>query len=131
MRAENPTPGSTIGYVVKMYPRFSETFIVREIAAREAQGEQIAVASLRAPTDPRFHALLAGVNAPVTWIGENGGRSSATLWTALRGARDLPGFTGSLDELLRADVDVAAQAVAVALWARESRIGHLLSLIHI
>lgn len=120
-----PADALTVGYVVKMYPRFSETFVVREIAAREAQGERVAVASLRAPTDPRFHALLAGVNAPVTWIGENGGRSSASLWTALRGARDLPGFTAVLDDLLGADVDVAAQAVQVALWARDGGIGHL------
>ncbi|WP_432562355.1 glycosyltransferase [Kineococcus sp. SYSU DK003] len=114
-----------MGYVVKVYPRFSETFVVREIAAREAQGERIAVASLRPPTDPRFHALLAGVTAPVTWIGESGGRSSTTLWSSLRAARELPGFDTCLDELLAADVDVAAQAVGVALWAREAGVSHL------
>ncbi|WP_432512075.1 glycosyltransferase [Kineococcus sp. SYSU DK001] len=121
MRAE----GTTTGYVVKMYPRFSETFVVREIAAREAQGERIAVASLRAPTDPRFHALLAGVQAPVTWIGENGGRSSQALWPLLGRAAGLPGFTATLPELLAEDVDVAAQAVGVALWAHDLGIGHL------
>ena len=128
---ETPQPpaagpaGDVVGYVVKMYPRFSETFVVREIAAREAQGERVAVASLRPPTDPRFHALLAGVRAPVTWIGENGGRSSAALWSSLRRARELPGFASTLEELLADDVDVAAQAVGVALWARDAGVGHL------
>jgi len=125
VRVEDTTIGPTIGYVVKMYPRFSETFIVREIAAREAQGERIAVASLRAPTDPRFHALLAGVNAPVTWITENGGRSSATLWAALGKVSGFPGFQRTLGELLTVEVPVAAQAVAVAIWAQENGIGHL------
>ncbi|MFB9378758.1 glycosyltransferase [Kineococcus gynurae] len=118
-------PHPRIGYVVKMYPRFSETFVVREILAREAQGEDVAVASLRAPTDPRFHALLAGVRAPVTWIGEQGGRSSAVLWAALRRAADLPGFTATHPELLAEEVDVVAQAVGVALWGRAEGIGHL------
>ncbi|GAB3452643.1 glycosyltransferase [Kineococcus endophyticus] len=122
MRADT-TP--TTGYVVKMYPRFSETFVVREIAAREAQGERIAVASLRAPTDPRFHALLAGVDAPVTWIEETAGRSSGALWAALRRAEHLPGFAATLPELLAEEVAVAAQAVGVALWARENAVTHL------
>lgn len=30
-------------YVLKMYPRFSETFIVSEILAREAAGEDIEI----------------------------------------------------------------------------------------
>lgn len=42
-----------LGYVAKMYPRFSETFVVNEIRAREAQGERIEVFSLRPPLDGR------------------------------------------------------------------------------
>ena len=53
-----------LGYVLKMYPRFSETFIVSEILAREAAGEQIVIFSLRPPTDARFHPELARVQAP-------------------------------------------------------------------
>ena len=50
-----------IGYVVKVYPRFSETFVVTEILAREAHGEQIEVFALRPTTDTHFHAALARV----------------------------------------------------------------------
>jgi hypothetical protein len=49
-----------------MYPRFSETFIVSEILAREAAGDRIEIFSLRPTTDPRFHPELARVQAPVT-----------------------------------------------------------------
>ncbi len=44
-----------IGYVLKVYPRFSETFIVTEILAREAQGDDLRIYALRPTTDARFH----------------------------------------------------------------------------
>lgn len=59
---------SRIAYVVKVYPRFSETFIVTEILAREAQGESLNIYALRPTTDARFHPELARVQAPVSWI---------------------------------------------------------------
>ena len=55
-------PGD-IGYVVKVYPRFSETFIVTEILSREAQGEQLHLFALRPTTDTHFHGALARVRA--------------------------------------------------------------------
>ncbi|WP_369069176.1 glycosyltransferase [Kineococcus terrestris] len=125
MPAETAPTAPRVGYVVKVYPRFSETFVVREVLAREAQGEDVVVASLRPTTDTRFHALLARVAAPVTWLPESGGRSSAALWTALRRAQDLPHLTAALPHLLAEDVDVAAQAVHLAVWAREQRVTHL------
>lgn len=37
--ASSPMPeGPRVGYVLKMYPRFSETFVVNEILALERQG---------------------------------------------------------------------------------------------
>ena len=44
-----------IGYVLKVYPRFSETFVVTEILAREAAGDELAIYALRPTTDARFH----------------------------------------------------------------------------
>ncbi|WIM72326.1 hypothetical protein QP028_14355 [Corynebacterium suedekumii] len=55
---------SRTGYVLKMYPRFSETFVVSEILAREAAGEDIVIFSLRPCTDARFHPELARVEGP-------------------------------------------------------------------
>lgn len=59
-----------IAYIVKMYPRFSETFIVNEILAHEAANVPITIVSLRKPTDGRFHNILSLVKAPVHYIDE-------------------------------------------------------------
>ncbi len=125
-----PGDGPVVGYVVKCYPRFSETFVVREVIAREAAGERIAIASLRAPKDPRFHADLARVRAGVTWIptGSGSGRSTAAAWRALDDVRVLvggvlpqPALTALADE----EPDVAAQGVLLAAWALQQGVGHL------
>ena len=44
-----------VGYVLKMYPRFSETFIVNELLAHERAGADLEIFSLRPPVDGRFH----------------------------------------------------------------------------
>lgn len=125
MSAESPTP--VIGYVLKMYPRFSETFVVSEILAREAQGERIVIFSLRPCTDARFHPELARVQAPVIHIGRPS--SSTRLWTALaQGAADpqlAQGMSEVLPELLQHGHDDAVQAVEVARQARAHGVTHL------
>lgn len=57
-----------IAYILKMYPRFSETFIVNEILELERQGVDVRVYSLRKPDDGRFHASLARVKAGVIYV---------------------------------------------------------------
>ncbi len=60
----------TVAYVLKMYPRFSETFILNEILELERQGVDLRIYSLRKPDDGRFHAGLARVRAPVVYLPE-------------------------------------------------------------
>lgn len=119
--------GPVVGYVLKMYPRFSETFIVSEILAREAAGENIVIFSLRPPVDPRFHPELARVKAPVIYIERP---SSATkLWLSWQSSTSdehvLRGATSALAELLQATHDDATQSIAVAAKAREYGVTHL------
>ena len=59
---------TAIAYVLKMYPRFSETFIVNEILELERQGVGVRIYSLYRPDDGRFHASLARVKAPVVYV---------------------------------------------------------------
>jgi colanic acid/amylovoran biosynthesis glycosyltransferase len=113
-----------IGYVVKSYPRFSETFIVREVLAREAQGEDVVIASLRATVDSRFHDLVSRVAAPVSWIDPDA-RSAARLWDALEKVPDQAALRATLPALLAEDVGVAAQAARLARWVHEQRVDHL------
>ena len=63
------TPTPRVGYVLKMYPRFSETFIVSEILAREELGQDLRIYALRPTTDTRFHPEIARVEAPVDALG--------------------------------------------------------------
>jgi glycosyltransferase involved in cell wall biosynthesis len=104
-------------YVLEMYPRFSETFVVTEILAREAQGEDLRLFSLRPPTDPRFHPELARVRAGVTYLPVPG--SIAEAWGLLGEAHAVvPGFTErlarALPGLLPMDPGEAHQGVALA-----------------
>ncbi|MDF1488560.1 glycosyltransferase [Tessaracoccus caeni] len=114
-----------IGYVLKMYPRFSETFIVSEILAREAAGEEIVVYSLRPPADGRFHAELALVKAPVHYLPRSSSaRASWRTWSAAP-AELRPGLAAVLPLLLDTSADEAEQAVALATLATQHGVRHL------
>lgn len=114
-----------VGYVLKRYPRLSETFIVSEVLAAEAAGADVAIAALRQAGDSRFHADVAAVRAPVTWIPELHG-SAVRLWDALGVAHGrLSGLAASLPELLALPPVAAAQALHVALWAVDADVTHL------
>ena len=66
-------PGSSAGrvaFVLKGYPRLSETFIAQEIAALERRGLQILIVSLRHPTDGRTHPVHAEIRAPLLYLPE-------------------------------------------------------------
>ncbi|HET7326557.1 MAG TPA: glycosyltransferase family 4 protein [Nocardioidaceae bacterium] len=114
-----------IGYVLKMYPRFSETFIVNEVLALEEQGVDLEIFSLRLPVDGRFHETLAAVQAPVTYLDQPG--RTLQLWDQLRnGYAEISDTMGDqLAELFAATPGDAAQAVQLAGLVRARRIDHL------
>lgn len=112
-----------IGYVCKMYPRFSETFIVSELLAREAAGEQLEVISLRPPADGRFHASLADVRATVTYL-DHGTPRAGDLWERLRGLVQRPA-PHDLEPLLQVPVREATQAIELAELVHARDLTHL------
>ena len=59
---------SSIGFLLKTYPKLSETFILNEILELEKQGLSLHIFSLRQPQEPRVHPGVAAVSAPVTYI---------------------------------------------------------------
>jgi len=121
------TAAPRVGYVTKMYPRFSETFIVNEVRGLERRGVEIEIFSLRAPVDTRFHAALADVAAPVRYVPR--AARAADAWSALAEAHDrldlraLPAAT--LVDLLAADPEDAVQALWVATAAHDAGLTHL------
>jgi len=113
-------------YVLKMYPRFSETFIVSEILAREAAGERIEIFALRPTTDARFHPELARVKASVTYVGRP--QSTSGVWESLRTAASAgltDGVSQALGELAAADPDDAVQAINLAAELQRRNLRHL------
>ncbi|MGG7442156.1 glycosyltransferase [Zafaria sp. J156] len=125
---QRPDTAHRTGYVVKVYPRFSETFIVTELLAREAAGEQLEVFALRPTSDTRFHPELARVKAPVRFVAR--ARKLTEGWAVLAEASaTVPGFDARfarlLPELSGYDADEVHQAAALATAAVRSGITHL------
>ena len=59
-----------VAFVLKGYPRLSETFIAQEIAALEQRGLRILIVSLRHPTDVRRHAVHDEIRAALLYLPE-------------------------------------------------------------
>jgi glycosyltransferase involved in cell wall biosynthesis len=57
-----------IAYILKMYPRFSETFVLSELLELERQGVPLHIFSLKKPDDGIFHADIARVRARVAYL---------------------------------------------------------------
>jgi hypothetical protein len=74
-----------IGYVVKRYPRYSETFIVNEILAHEAAGVELEIFSVLPPEDGHFQDVIPRVRAPVTYLPSKG-LKVAEFWSVLEQA---------------------------------------------
>ncbi len=126
MTGETPdSSGIRVGYVLKMYPRFSETFIVTELLSMEEQGVDLEIFSLRSPVDGRFHESLARVKAPVCYLDAGGKASEA--WETLRRGRSALGsrLEHELDELLEVSLIDACQAIELALAVRRRGITRL------
>ena len=119
--------GARIGYVLKVYPRFSETFIVTEILAREAQGEDLSIYALRPTTDSRFHPEIARVSARVSWVGRP--VRALDLWSQLTNGLtrqdDRERFAAIMPVLADLPGDEVAQGVELARQARRDSITHL------
>src|SRR5436190_6752951 len=59
-----------VAFVLKGYPRLSETFIAQEIAALERRGLEILIVSLRRPTDARRHPVHDEIRAALVYLPE-------------------------------------------------------------
>ena len=81
-----------IAFVLKGYPRLSETFIAQEILALERRGLAIEIVSLRRPTDAGLHPVHREIAAPVTYLPEYLHREPLRVLAAWHRARRLAGW---------------------------------------
>jgi glycosyltransferase involved in cell wall biosynthesis len=79
-----------IGYVLKVFPRISQTFVLTEILAHERAGLPMDIFSLRRTDDTRFHAALADVQSPVFQINRGSTKAALVLDELREHARHLP-----------------------------------------
>jgi glycosyltransferase involved in cell wall biosynthesis len=114
-----------IAYVVKRYPRYSETFIVSEILAHEAAGWDVEIFSLCPPVDTHFQDALAQVRAPVHYLPSEGSKV-ANFWTGLvKAGQNLPDFWRHLESAQTEEARDVFQGIALAGEARQRGVGHL------
>lgn len=85
-----------VAFVLKGYPRLSETFVAQEIAALEARGLDILIVSLRYPTDRKRHPLHARIQAPILYLPEYLYREPLRVLRGWLQARRLPGYHQAL-----------------------------------
>jgi len=83
---------ATVGFVLKGYPRLSETFIAQEILALEQRGLGIQIISLRHPTDRHHHPVHDEISAAVSYLPEYLHDEPFRVFDAYRLARQLPGY---------------------------------------
>ncbi len=90
-----------VAFVLKGYPRLSETFIAQEIAALERLGLPILIVSLRHPTDSQVHPIHAEIKAPVVYLPEYLYNDPLRVLRAWWRVRRLPGYGAARGQWLR------------------------------
>jgi colanic acid/amylovoran biosynthesis glycosyltransferase len=114
-----------IGYVLKRYPRYSETFIVNEILAHEAAGLDIQIFSLMPPADSHFQDIIGHVKAPVQYLPyEN--IKGIDFWQAVEEAENATsGVLTKLKLAMGENYRDIYQALVLASAVRSTGIEHL------
>lgn len=113
-----------IGYVLKRYPRFSETFVVNEILAHERAGTKIDIFALGPVMETHFQDGISQVRAPVSRLTDKQ-RNTETFWALLNeGFSKLSNFAAKLEKA-KGTVHEVAQSVLLALEIKKRGIQHL------
>ncbi len=127
LRKEN----SKIGYVVKMFPRLSETFILNEILELERQGIEVVIFSLKKPNEGKFHPQVSDLKARVFYLEDLDTKKWVSwlgnIWPQLGANREK--FWSLFDKALSANDAKMMEYVLWSAWvgakAIELGIGHL------
>ena len=88
-------------FILKGYPRLSETFIAQEILALEKAGLPIRIFSMRRPTDARVHPVNREIAAPVVYLPEYLHEEPLRVLRGFWRARKLAGFGAALAQWRR------------------------------
>ena len=120
-----------IGYVLKMFPRLSETFVMNELLELERQGAELSVYSLMHPNDGRFHGRLAELQLTTEYFPRDKPESSwNSIFELEQGlAPSFDRWSEAADFLRRhsipGDLDLLLRSILIAARARAQGIQHL------
>jgi colanic acid/amylovoran biosynthesis glycosyltransferase len=131
-------PPLKVGYVIKRFPRLSETFILNELLELRRQGVEVEIFSLLKPREEIRHELLASLDANITYLS---GSKVMRAWTVSAGRASSTTGTVPLTVLLGEQVPpmpellpgkepeeaahLCFQATNLALLAAAQGIAHL------
>ena len=79
----------SVGYVLRMFPQASETFVANEVAELERRGCELRLYSYRRPAAVVPHALLGRIRAPVEHLPDPLYRHPRRLLRSARAIRRL------------------------------------------
>lgn len=98
---DSSTARPSVAFVLKGYPRLSESFIAQEIHGLEQLGLNIRIVSLRHPTDKRRHAVHGLIRAPLRYLPEYLYQEPMRVLDGWWRARRLPGYARTVRTWLR------------------------------
>jgi len=81
-----------VGFVLKGYPRLSETFIAQEILALEQRGLKILIVSLRHPTDRATHPVHRLIRSALLYLPEYLYQEPRRVWRGWLRSRRCLGY---------------------------------------
>ncbi len=114
-----------VAYVLKRYPRYSETFIVNEILAHEAAGLDVDIFSLRLPEETSFQDAISRVRSQVTYLHARRARLDE-FWNGISEASEaIPDLFQKLEHAKSARPELVLQAAWLAREAISRGITHL------
>ena len=125
-------PGATrVAYILKMFPRLSETFILNELLELEHQGLDLSVYSLLYPNDGRFHGRLGELRLAAEYFPrdrpdkswEAVWRASGTTTPPFERWSEAAGFLRRYS--IPGDLDLLLRSALIATRARDQGVTHL------
>lgn len=129
--SSEPSSPLHVAYLLKMFPRLSETFILNEVLELERQGAKVEVFSLMPPGDGRFHGSVSNLKLTIRYIPRE---KPESFWARL--GEFEPGLVPPMDrwepavEFLRKyripkDLDMLLRALIIGAEAKRSGVQHI------
>lgn len=141
LRSRNPIVPSSIprapdttlrvAYVLKMFPRLSETFILNELLELERRGVELSIFSLMYPADGKFHGRLGQLRCAAEYLPRE---KLESYWERVQASDPalVPPFARweeALEFLFRRrmpkDLDLLLRSLAIAVEVKRRGIQHL------